>query len=212
HRPDLLGGITVIEGEAESVRRTADGRSREPAGKVRFTAIPYHLWAHRGRTPMAVWLATGPEVADPAPGATLAWRAKRSASHNGHLVDALADQLDVTAPGDTTRPHFHWWNRLGGTEWVQYEFDEETTVRGCQVYWFRDVPRGACDVPASWCVLWRDGEEWKPVDARGGYPTEAGTFVEVEWTPVRTRALRLEVQCKPNLSAGIHEWRVVGDG
>ena len=35
---DLLGGITIIEGEA-------------------FNLIPYYAWAHRGKGPMAVWIS-----------------------------------------------------------------------------------------------------------------------------------------------------------
>jgi len=40
-RPDLLGGIVVIRGEAS---------------KKLFLAIPYYAWAHRGDGEMAVWL------------------------------------------------------------------------------------------------------------------------------------------------------------
>ena len=40
HRPDLLNGVTVITGQS-------------------LTAIPYYAWAHRGLSPMAVWLPRG---------------------------------------------------------------------------------------------------------------------------------------------------------
>ncbi len=65
-RPDLLGGCVVISGTAELAppdagwsgmpyRELGDRRVgvREP---VAVTAIPYHLWANRGRGPMTVWL------------------------------------------------------------------------------------------------------------------------------------------------------------
>jgi len=42
NKPNLLGGITVIEG------RTADGKN--------FTAIPYYAWANRGLSHMEVWI------------------------------------------------------------------------------------------------------------------------------------------------------------
>jgi hypothetical protein len=210
--PDLLGGVTLLRGVAQEVRRGPDGHGRADGGRVPFHAIPYYAWAHRGRTPMAVWLAATAEAAEPAPAATLAFRAKKTASHNAHLVDALADQLDVAGAGDKARPLFHWWNRLGGVEWVEYELDAPAVVSGCEVYWLCDVPHGACDAPASWRVLWRDGEEWKPVAATGPFGVDLGRFERVEWTPVRTRALRLEVQCKPKLSAGLHEWRLLQDG
>lgn len=46
HRPDLLGGITVLTGKALD----ADGQP------VNLTAIPYHAWANREKGPMTVWI------------------------------------------------------------------------------------------------------------------------------------------------------------
>ncbi|MEZ5966444.1 MAG: glycoside hydrolase family 127 protein [Planctomycetota bacterium] len=208
-RKDLLGGVVVVRGTGTRVRRTQDGAGREDAGEVTFAAIPYYGWAHRGRTPMAVWLAATPGAAIPGPADTLAHRAKATASHNGRLTGALADQMDVAAPGDKSRPFFHWWPRLGGREWVQYEFDRPATVHGSEVYWLHDLPHGACDYPVSWRVLYRDGEGWKPVEAKGSYGVTPGVYNRVEWAPVTTTALRLEVQLGEKLSAGIHEWRLL---
>lgn len=47
HRPDLLGGMTVIEGQA----LTGDQKPGE------FTAVPYYAWANRDKGAMAVWIA-----------------------------------------------------------------------------------------------------------------------------------------------------------
>jgi hypothetical protein len=41
-----------------------------------------------------------------------------------------------------------------------------------------------------------------------GFSVERGVFNRVEWTPVQTDALRLEVRLKDGKSAGLHEWRV----
>ena len=46
HRPDLLGGITTIAGQALD----------EGARSHEFTAIPYYAWGHRAAGPMTVWL------------------------------------------------------------------------------------------------------------------------------------------------------------
>lgn len=46
-REDLLGGVTVIQGEG-----VADSRP------MKFNAIPYYAWNHRGAGEMAVWLQT----------------------------------------------------------------------------------------------------------------------------------------------------------
>ena len=59
HRADLLGGVTVITGRAQT--RLDDGRT-EP---VELTAIPYYAWNHRGAGEMAVWLVEDPAAAGP---------------------------------------------------------------------------------------------------------------------------------------------------
>jgi DUF1680 family protein len=46
HRNDLLGGITVLEGEA-----LADGSK-----PVKVTAIPYYAWQNRSKGAMTVWI------------------------------------------------------------------------------------------------------------------------------------------------------------
>jgi DUF1680 family protein len=45
HRPDLLGGVTVIRGQG-----LVDGKP------VAFTAIPYYAWQNRGKAEMTVWM------------------------------------------------------------------------------------------------------------------------------------------------------------
>jgi DUF1680 family protein len=50
YRPDLLGGLTVITGRAETVGE--DGQ-RKPQT---LNAIPYYAWANRGKSDMAVWI------------------------------------------------------------------------------------------------------------------------------------------------------------
>jgi len=46
HRSDLLGGVTVLEGEA-----LADG-----SNPVKVTAIPYYAWQNRSKGAMTVWI------------------------------------------------------------------------------------------------------------------------------------------------------------
>ncbi len=67
HRPDLLGGVVVLTGEAEvsppdddwtgRLYRTATLRADDrDVSKTTVTAIPYHVWANRDPGPMRVWL------------------------------------------------------------------------------------------------------------------------------------------------------------
>ena len=59
HRPDLLGGVTVLTGQAQT--RAEDGRT----APAEFTAIPYFAWNHRGAGAMAVWLIEDPAAIGP---------------------------------------------------------------------------------------------------------------------------------------------------
>ena len=83
-------------------------------------------------------------------------------------------------------------------------------VSGASVYWFDDTGIGQCRVPAEWRLLYLDGDQWKPVKLKGGasYGTALDKFNEVQFEPVATRELKLEVKLKPNVSGGILEWAV----
>ena len=67
-----------------------------------------------------------------------------------------------------------------------------------------------CRVPASWQLLYKDGDAWKPVAPSGGaaYGTAKDTFNKVAFEPVTTSELRLEVKLQPAVSGGILEWRI----
>jgi len=206
-RADLLGGVCVIEGRAQRTRFVlSEGRKQIAKEPVRFTAIPYYAWAHRGRGEMAVWLARTEEAARPLPAPTIASRATARAS--GGDVTALNDQREPKSSGDHSSRFLHWWPRKGTVEWVEYHFAEPTRVSAVEVYWFDDTGRGECRVPESWRLLYREGEQWKPVANPSGFGCEKDKYNRTTFTPVVTRALRLEVQLPEKFSAGIHEWKV----
>lgn len=59
--PDLLGGITVIEGAAKVADARDWGRdlystTRAPMADTVLTAVPYYIWCNRGSNPMQLWL------------------------------------------------------------------------------------------------------------------------------------------------------------
>jgi len=55
HRPDLLGGVTVVTGRALALYPAEDGRS-VVTKEQEVTAVPYAVWSQRGEDEMAVWL------------------------------------------------------------------------------------------------------------------------------------------------------------
>ena len=48
-------------------------------------------------------------------------------------------------------------------------FAKPASVSEAQVYWFDDTGRGGVRVPKSWRLLYKDGNDWKPVEAAGEY-------------------------------------------
>src|SRR5207249_5966958 len=101
----------------------------------------------------------------------------------------------------------HWWDEKGSTEWVEYTFEKPSRVSEVEVYWLDDRGSGECRVPASWRLLYKDGEEWKPVATPGPYAVDLDRYNKVVFDPVTTSGLRLEVVLQPEWSAGIQEWK-----
>jgi DUF1680 family protein len=71
HRPELLGGVTVITGEGVCIppSSTALYSRYSPndvivTTQVEITAIPYYAWANRDAGPMQVWMPTLPQWED----------------------------------------------------------------------------------------------------------------------------------------------------
>jgi DUF1680 family protein len=208
-RPDLLGGIEVIRGNALSLAYT-DAKRNIREEKVAFGAIPYYAWANRGRGEMAVWLARTESAARPLPFPTIASLSKPTASAEGVRPDvkALNDQREPKNSGDHSNRFLHWWPHKGTKEWVQYDFAKPSRVGAVEIYWFDDTGVGECRLPRSWQLFYRQNGEWRPVPGASGYGCEGDKYNRTTFDPVETDGLRVEVQLPENFSSGIHEWRV----
>lgn len=136
--------------------------------------------------------------------------ARAEASHvwDTDSVAALGDGVVPTTSGEQSVPRFTWWDHLGTTEWVQYNFEQPRRARWAEVFWFDDSGVGGCRLPQSWQVLYRAGDEWRPVTGVQEYPVAADRFCRVEFDPVETTGLRLQANLRPGFSAGLLEWRV----
>jgi hypothetical protein len=212
YEAELLQGVVVIRGEALALTgRSDEGEPQVEA--VPFQAIPYCTWANRGRGEMVVWLPESPELAE-LPGET-GIRVGELLVHGSHCnptdtLEALADGVLPASSADHGLPRMTWWDHRGTREWVAYRFARPRTVSKCAVYWFDDTGRGACRIPRSWRLLWKDGDAWRPVELKpdAAYGIAADRFNSVEFEPVTTRELRLEVELQPEYSSGILEWQV----
>jgi hypothetical protein len=65
-------------------------------------------------------------------------------------------------------------------------------------------------VPQSWRLLYRDGDQWKPVEGADNYGVNRDQLNHVNFAPVTTHGLRLEVRLQPKFSGGILQWKIAG--
>jgi uncharacterized protein len=77
HRPDLLGGVTVLTGTARGVFRDDAGDIEQRP--VDMTMIPYYAWCHRGANEMQVWIPRTADLARVPPIPTIASTAEAAA-------------------------------------------------------------------------------------------------------------------------------------
>lgn len=205
---ELLNGVTVIKTKAKQVNRNIDS-SYNYSEPVDITLIPYYSWNNRGAGEMMVWLPTDASSVYPQPAPTIANKSKVSASNpSPALKIALTDQYDPINSMDHTRPYFHWWPKTSSWEWVQYDFEREETVSLSKVYWFDDGPFGGCRIPEAWKIQYQSGNKWVDVKNKTPYKVTKDGWDIIEFEPVKTTALRLNIKLPDKFSSGIHEWAV----
>jgi len=203
-RPTLLNGVQVITGRATAL--AYDEKGTVTKTELDFTAIPYYAWANRGRGQMIVWLPRSEANARPAPYPTLATTATVTTSGRKN-PRPIHDGEEPSSSADSSS-YFDWWPTRGTREWAEMTFAKTATVSEVELYWFDDTGRGQVRVPASWRLLYKDGDEWKLVNATAAYCVAKDAWNKVAFTPVATDALRVEVTMQAQWSAGIQEWRV----
>jgi DUF1680 family protein len=204
-RGDLLKGVEVIQGRAVGMKE--DGTGGVQKAEQAFTAIPYYSWANRGRGQMMVWIPNNEASAKPLAYPTVATTAKVTVSGNSRKNPKNINDGEDPAASDDPSAYFDWWPKNGSAEWVEMTFEKSATVSESQLYWFDDTGHGGVRVPASWKLLYKDGEQWKPVEAAGPYGVERNRYNVVKFKPVTTTALRVELQAQPNVSIGVQEWK-----
>ena len=200
--------VTTLTTDAQTLDFNKQGKL--VANDQTLTLIPYYAWCHRGSGKMRVWLPQDLSATTPAQPATLASESKVSTStRNMPAITAVNDRLVPKGENDRSVPYTHWWPKKASTEWIAYTFPQESEVSMSTVYWFSDKPWGGCAVPKSWRILYQDAAgQWKPVEGADSYPTNPGIANTVNFSPVRTKAVRLEVTLPDNDSAGLFEWSV----
>ena len=206
-QPDLLYGLNQLKTDAQVL--SFDDKGRLVADDVKLTLIPYYAWCHRGSGSMAVWLPQELTATRPTMPATLASVSKLDASTKTSSLKSIADRLVPKDEFDRSMPYYHWWPAQGTTEWMTYEFPEATTVQSSTVYWYDDGPWGGCRVPKWWKVYYMDeAGDWQEVKNADKYGVEKGCANTVNFDPVKTKAVKLEVRQPDDNSAGLFEWEI----
>ncbi len=205
--PDVLFGITRLKTEAQTLAYDESGRLT--TRDVSLTLIPYYAWAHRGSGEMSVWLPQEVGASRPVMLPTAASRATADASHKTKALSAINDGLVPKDESDRSAPYYHWWPKEGTTEWITYTFDQPQKVSSGMVYWFDDAPWGGCRVPKSWQLYYLDtAGNWLPVGGNPAYDVAKGVPNTTYFTPVTTKAVKLEVVQQDKFAAGLFEWVV----
>ncbi len=207
--PGLLGGVGTLDFTGFLVlgkESGADGGLQN----INLKAIPYYSWANRGKDNMVVWMPYDIKVARPINLPTLSSVSKVTASEGfkGQLA-AVADQYLPRNSADKENPFMHWWPKFGTSEWLQYDFEKEEQVGTVRVYWLDDEDTGGgCRIPKSWRIVYFENGAWRPVYSPDKYTITKDGWDELQFEPVKTKSLRLEIVAKEGVSMGVHEWEV----
>jgi hypothetical protein len=72
-------------------------------------------------------------------------------------VEVIKDGETPSASNDHAS-YFDWYPARGNKETVDYIFAQPAKVGECGLYWFDDTGQGCVRVPASWRLLYKDGD------------------------------------------------------
>ena len=215
YEPQLLGGVVTLSGNA--LETLQDGSVKNTV----FKAIPYSTWNNRGNSEMEVWIAESPAYTRINPAETIASKATsitlqapiqkdapESAAVEGWAF-GVNDQWEPLRSSYTAKPYFYWWLKFGSKETLAYKFDTATEVGNVQLYWLEfDHYDGSFKVPESWKLYYKDGDAYREVEYLSPCTVEKDCYNSVSFKPVKTTALKIEVQLQKGFSGGVLEWKV----
>jgi len=203
----LLNGVGVISAKGYSLKSELDGSIAKTP--VDLKAIPYYAWANRGRGEMTVWIPEDEKYATPLPAPTIASLATVTTSKCSGAATTINDQQCPAKSSSAEFGHIHWWPKKATNEWIQYDFAKPEKVSSVEVFWFDDEDINAgCRVPKSWKLMYKKGNSWVEVKAKGAYETKKDQYNVLEFEPVTTAGLKIEIRQPDEFSTGVQEWIV----
>lgn len=209
------GKVTIANTSVPTLTTDAQTLNFNTSGKLqtaeeKLVLIPYYAWAHRGNGKMSVWIPQDLNATTPALPASIASESKISASKRRlPALTAINDRLIPSDANDRSVPYTHWWPEKNTTEWLQYDFKQAETVSTSTVFWFDDGPWGGCRVPKAWKLYYKnEAGEWTAVKNLNEYGVGKGMANIVNFEPVKTTAMKLEIVQPAEFSCGVFEWSV----
>ncbi|MDR0704833.1 MAG: glycoside hydrolase family 127 protein [Planctomycetaceae bacterium] len=208
---EKLFGAESIMIDGSAVLRNRDGSVYREKRKLKM--IPYCVWDNRGNSAMQVWMSGDEKTVEILPKQSSAQITVSFARSKDDMPKRIRFINDGKFPNQTETlhlQHFDWWSHLGTTEWVCYDFEKPISVSQSGVYWFEDEGKGQCRLPQAWKLFYKDGQDWKEVVLKdsSAYGTQKGILNTIEFAPVKTESLRIEVTLPNGFSSGLYEWVV----
>lgn len=121
------------------------------------------------------------------------------------LLSAVNDGYMPLNSSDNSRKKYGNWKGeafYGATNWVQYDWTTEKSIKGASVYWFTDL--GGMMLPDTAFVEYWNGSVWK---FAGNIGVVANKFNEL---PLEIQTTKLRLSMKSVTSTGILEFGVSG--
>ncbi len=219
YQKGLLNGVGTLTGKAIEISK--DNSNKLTEKEVPIMAIPYSTWDNRGSDEMAVWIPASASYAKPTPEPTIASKAQTMVmrapiQNDAPLISSpeestwgVNDQWEPKSSSDISKPYHYWWMKKGTPEAIAYEFEKEETVSSVQVYWLDlDHYDGDFRVPESWKLYYKEGEEWKEVQTSEKYTSLKDCYNTLNFTPVKTKGLKIVARLQKGASGGVLEWKV----
>lgn len=205
----LFGGIPTLNFTGYMVNKKIN-ETEAALEKMSLKAIPYFMWANRGKDNMLVWLPHNLKEVNAIAQPSLAYLSKATASEGVKgTINNIADQITVKSSADSESPYVHWWPLFGIDAWLQYDFPEDEQIGTTEIYFFDDEDtEGGCRIPKTIDIKYLDNGKWRSVYAPEGITIVKDDWTKIQFEPVKTAALRLEMTFQEGVSGGVHEWKV----
>lgn len=115
-------------------------------------------------------------------------------------------------------PKYGSWGNVSSSESITYTWDSAVELQKADIYFWYDGEEGSytsggIKVPADYVYEYLDGNgNWQKVSTESSYEKAMDQFNTVEFTPVKTTAIRvtMQKQAKDNNGVGVIEWKVYG--